>query len=1116
MDFFKNIEHDNDLNKFNILSFDIEKHLCIDVDNLSTNDLVKILDDYNNYFEEIESLSSKFYSDNSKDINLLTNYSVKFEYDKCIKKVYDNALSIVTELKNAISGTDLFDLFYDCDASIDDYDNYLEKITFLYNDIVKFYQQINSSNQSRYKKIIEDINLNFCKIKKIYFQKPYEKEINTYTKEKDEYLFKIKKDGKAVEEKTNELKKRLTSKANELYSLLENKVSEENYLVKKYELDDDIEIATSFEKNPKFILGKKIDDDNKFVFYPKLGLKEKLYYAKEELYKIDLGIAKNIVIKINNQINEKGLIKNLSYLLSRWMVMFPGLSGQVSAINYKAGSEFAFINSIAKALPKTVCQLAGKKGLIDKENDIRSALDDISSTVNDRSSILILNNNNTFNNIYEYNSVNTDNIQNLMLIMIYDFPDGFSDDRSMRTLVDLMEKTNKLGIFFILVDNVDKKDNMGYVDKYREKLSDTERFNVFECIDETTLVDSDDNMIEIGYAVPGFKFFNKLSSRLNDTSKMLTAPIMLETINPELHSNHTNPKFSEELSIPIGKDGGTVFNLKLDSRDTTTHTIVIGQTGSGKSAFLSTLIVSAAMKYTPDELDIFLIDFKVGAEFTAFSNTLPHIAFLALNGEPTDANDILEYLVALMDRNNKIFVDAGFKDISGYNNYQLSKGGKIIPRTLVVIDEYEVAISNSKFIEKLTSIAKTGRSAGISLVLSSQGIPRSEFSKVLDEMGNKISFTSPSLEDLIPETRGRKDELEVLKGLAFVKSKDQLYKIRVAFSGDDTLRHDLIKKVREKYSNYKIKSNDITNINENIVDNIDDITYLSNPNSVRKSFEYRINLGKYRLTRSDVSYTLNTDNKLLVLFGNMCYVQHIVLSIMREMLYANKELKLQHKNIFVFDLNKKLFLESDDSIINLMSDDSKINDYISFDKGESNMVQKIIELNELYNERISGRDKDLYPIEVIVLNADKLGLKNSPMDSTAGSQELENLLLNGENAGIYFVFHFNGDSYFKNGSGRDSIKDYISGFGDSIITSFKDFSDDITTEEKDENKETIKKCIDLYNGSSFNELSEIKKLMDIGGLMNNFALINDDGRISKIVYNHYTIDEIKNIIYGDN
>ena len=248
----------------------------------------------------------------------------------------------------------------------------------------------------------------------------------------------------------------------------------------------------------------------------------------------------------------------------------------------------------------------------------------------------------------------------------------------------------------------------------------------------------------------------------------------------------------------------------------------------------------------------------------------------------------------------------------------------------------------------------------------------------------------------------------------------------------------------------------------------------------------------------------------------MCYAQHIVLSIMREILNVNKELNLQHKNIFVFDLNKKLFLESDDSIINIMSDDSKINDYISFDKGESNMVQKIIELNELYNERISGRDKDLYPIEVIILNADKLSLKNSPMDNTPGAQELENLLLNGENAGIYFVFHFNGESYFKNGSGRDSIKDYISGFGDSIITSFKDFSNDITTEEIDENNETIKKCIDLYNGSSFNELNEIKKLMDIGGLKNNFALINDDGRISKIVYNHYTIDEIKKIICGDN
>ena len=93
------------------------------------------------------------------------------------------------------------------------------------------------------------------------------------------------------------------------------------------------------------------------------------------------------------------------------------------------------------------------------------------------------------------------------------------------------------------------------------------------------------------------------------------------------------------FSVPIGKDeNGTVQYLEFGdpvSKGTSHHALVTGSLGSGKSTLLHTIIMSALTTYSPDELNLYLLDFKSGTEFQVYANhKIPHIKVLALDAMP--------------------------------------------------------------------------------------------------------------------------------------------------------------------------------------------------------------------------------------------------------------------------------------------------------------------------------------------------------------------------------------------------------------------------------------------------------------------------------------------------
>ncbi len=80
-------------------------------------------------------------------------------------------------------------------------------------------------------------------------------------------------------------------------------------------------------------------------------------------------------------------------------------------------------------------------------------------------------------------------------------------------------------------------------------------------------------------------------------------------------------------------------------KGTSQHVLVAGRTGSGKSTLLHALIVNVALNYSPDEVELYLIDFKKGVEFKVYATyNLPHASVVAIESEREFGISVLQRL----------------------------------------------------------------------------------------------------------------------------------------------------------------------------------------------------------------------------------------------------------------------------------------------------------------------------------------------------------------------------------------------------------------------------------------------------------------------------------------
>lgn len=197
---------------------------------------------------------------------------------------------------------------------------------------------------------------------------------------------------------------------------------------------------------------------------------------------------------------------------------------------------------------------------------------------------------------------------------------------------------------------------------------------------------------------------------------------------------YQNNNSQKSLAVPVGVEkSGSLLKLDLHEKYHGPHGLIAGMTGSGKSEFIITYILSMATNFSPQDVSFILIDYKGGGLAGAFENretgiSLPHLAGTITNLDVSEMNRSLSSIQSELRRRQQIFNEArdklGESTVDIYKYQKFFKEGKVdeaIPHLFIISDEFaELKSQQPEFMDQLISTARIGRSLGVHLILATQ------------------------------------------------------------------------------------------------------------------------------------------------------------------------------------------------------------------------------------------------------------------------------------------------------------------------------------------------------------------------------------------------------------
>ncbi len=185
---------------------------------------------------------------------------------------------------------------------------------------------------------------------------------------------------------------------------------------------------------------------------------------------------------------------------------------------------------------------------------------------------------------------------------------------------------------------------------------------------------------------------------------------------------------TDGLDLAFGRTGQGALELSLRTENPPHPNMLVGgAVGTGKSNLLLDVIYGLATRYSPEEFELHLLDFKQGLEFARFAadahggDWLPHVRTLGLESDRAFGLAVLEWFLAELERRSERFKAAGH---SGIVRYRRATGDKV-PRLLLIVDEFHELFAGTdtereRAVEALERLARQGRVYGVHLLLASQ------------------------------------------------------------------------------------------------------------------------------------------------------------------------------------------------------------------------------------------------------------------------------------------------------------------------------------------------------------------------------------------------------------
>ena len=404
-----------------------------------------------------------------------------------------------------------------------------------------------------------------------------------------------------------------------------------------------------------------------------------------------------------------------------------------------------------------------------------------------------------YGDVVKYNESKNRVVVPYDVVVITDYQKCLND---MRDIDALFENGHKGGIYFVLMNNLDFKndrdiDSLLALNNYYQVL-DTDSFDSYtknaliRCtpvLDNPILAKACFNYINEGAELP------QVAAASVDHDKMLAGGF---------------DSIDKAIVVPVGSsDNGELVDFTLDTISHI-HCFIIGQSGTGKSVFLHDVIIGAMSKYSPEELELYLMDFKIGGvEFNRYRNEKHVKALLVDNSDIQITLEILRDISNKMRERGKLLRAGGVSNIVEYNQVNPDKK---MPRIVFIADECHVMFPsmNSKdaklyreISEILSKIAKEGRSQGVHLVLATQTIAQAEIpSEVINNISDfyLLKCASGDSERLVSGSSETTSQLKTGQVLHHDIDNDVVFKSTYLPTPQAL---EVIKKINEKTKNYQ-------------------------------------------------------------------------------------------------------------------------------------------------------------------------------------------------------------------------------------------------------------------------------------------------------------------------
>lgn len=217
------------------------------------------------------------------------------------------------------------------------------------------------------------------------------------------------------------------------------------------------------------------------------------------------------------------------------------------------------------------------------------------------------------------------------------------------------------------------------------------------------------------------------------------------------------------LRIPIGKSANKIVEMPFSCKNISgtaeamcVSYMVIGATGSGKSSLFDSIVMSGCLKYSPEDLQFWLLDFKDGVSTEKYKRSnLSHIAVVADKNSPSDAIALFDMVLAEMQKRKDEFSRySGCSDLYTYNQYAEKNHGSRLPRIIILIDEIQEIANCEYWVEirdKLLAISNRIRAFGIHLVMIAQNLSdgkNNHLQDLLSQVNGRICFRIDNEETL--------------------------------------------------------------------------------------------------------------------------------------------------------------------------------------------------------------------------------------------------------------------------------------------------------------------------------------------------------------------------------